>query len=90
MARLEQAPTDPAHAQVLSAALAVRAALDTEFRDGLQQWHQQAKLVRTGDGEVHNTISGGTQNGPVLQGRDFSGISFAMPPPPRATPGTGA
>lgn len=90
LARLEQAPTDPAPAQALGVALAVRAALDTEFRDGLQQWHEQAKLVRTGDGEVHNTVSGGTQNGPMLQGRDFSGISFTMPPLPRATPGTAA
>jgi hypothetical protein len=25
---------------------------------------------------VHNSISGGVQNGPVFQGRDFSGLSF--------------
>jgi hypothetical protein len=64
--------------------LAVRAAVDTEFSAGLRQWHEQAKLVRTGDGDVHNTISGGTQYGPVLQGRDFSGLSFttSAPPPP--------
>ncbi|BBC36170.1 hypothetical protein SGFS_074640 [Streptomyces graminofaciens] len=91
LAALGQAPADAARAQALSTALAVRAALDAEFHAGLQQWHEQAKLVRTGDGEVHNTISGGTQYGPVVQGRDFSGLSFITnPPPPPATPEGGA
>ena len=31
-------------------------------------------------GNVTNTISGGTQQGPVLQGRDFSNITFGAPP----------
>jgi hypothetical protein len=35
-------------------------------------------------GDVSNTISGGTQHGPVLQGRDFTGLTFgAAQPPPR-------
>ncbi|MEY9997484.1 hypothetical protein ABIE67_009603 [Streptomyces sp. V4I8] len=90
LVELEGAPDDPARAQALSAALAVRAGLDADFRTGLQQWHEQAKLVRTGDGEVHNSISGGTQNGPVLLGRDFSGVSFTTsPPPPPAAPPAG-
>ena len=84
LARLEEAPADPARAQALSTALAARAALDADFRNDLQQWHEQAKPVRTGDGDVHNTISGGAFHGPVVQGRDFSGISFTTPPP--ATP----
>ncbi|NEE12084.1 hypothetical protein G3M58_37215 [Streptomyces sp. SID7499] len=83
---LGQEPTDAVHAQALSAALALRAAADAEFHAALQQWHTQAQLARTGEGDVHNTISGGTQHGPVLQGRDFSGISLITPPPP-ATPG---
>ncbi|MFI6581294.1 hypothetical protein [Embleya sp. NPDC050493] len=37
-------------------------------------------------GAVHNTISGGTQQGPVIQGRDFTGLTFGAPgiaaPPP--------
>lgn len=70
---LEQAPTDPARGHTLSTVLAVRAALDPDFRAGLQQWHEQAKLLRTGEGETHNTISGGSQYGAVVQGRDFSG-----------------
>ncbi|MET7296410.1 hypothetical protein ABZS79_30600 [Streptomyces griseoloalbus] len=81
LAELERAPADPTRAQALSTALAVRAALESDFRAGLERWHEQAKLVRTGDGEVHNTISGGTFHGPTLQGRDFSGASFTTPPP---------
>lgn len=86
LARLEHAPADPARAQALSTALAVRAAADVDFQAGLQRWHEQAKLVRTGDGEVHNVISGGTFHGPAVQGRDFSGVSFTAPPP--ITPGS--
>ncbi|MCI4046132.1 hypothetical protein [Streptomyces sp. TRM75563] len=84
---LDQAPADVTRAQALSTALAVRAAVDEEFRAELRQWHEQAKLVRNGDGKVINTISGGTQNGPVMQGRDFSGISVTTAPPPPAVPG---
>ncbi|MDF3143964.1 MULTISPECIES: hypothetical protein [unclassified Streptomyces] len=86
LARLEQDPADQQQAQALSTALAVRAALDTDFRTGLEAWQEQAKLVSTGDGTVHNTISGGTQHGPVLQGRDFSGLSFTTPPPAPSAP----
>ena len=41
------------------------------------------------DGDVTNTISGGTQYGPVLQGRDFTGLTFGSPaPPPPPSSGT--
>ncbi|MFF7358584.1 hypothetical protein ACFZA1_39090 [Streptomyces filipinensis] len=86
LARLEQDPTDQQQAQALSTALAVRAALDPDFRTGLQAWQEQANLVSTGDGTVHNTISGGTQHGPVLQGRDFSGLSFTTSAPAPSAP----
>ncbi len=89
LAELERAPADPARAQALSTALAVRAEMDADFRTGLERWHEQARLVRTGDGEVHNTISGGTFNGPTMQGRDFSGLSFTTPPPPPPPAGPG-
>jgi hypothetical protein len=75
LARLERAPADPVRGQTLSTALAERAAVDAEFRSGLEQWHEQARLVRTGDGDAHNQISGGTFNALVQQGRDFSGTS---------------
>jgi hypothetical protein len=86
LARLEQDPADQQQAQALSTALAARAALDADFRTGLEAWQEQAKLMNTGDGTVHNTISGGTQHGPVLQGRDFSGLSFTTPPPAPSAP----
>ncbi|NYI03862.1 hypothetical protein [Allostreptomyces psammosilenae] len=91
LAELERAPADSARAQALSTALAVRAAVDADFHAGLERWRELARLVRTGDGEARNTISGGTFHGPVLQGRDFSGTSFTTPPPPPAgsdTPST--
>ncbi|MFF0416419.1 hypothetical protein ACFYUY_39065 [Kitasatospora sp. NPDC004745] len=82
--------TAPENVHALGTALAVRAALDPEFRTGLQQWHDRAKLVRTGDGGVANTVSGGTFHAPVQQGRDFSGTSFpATPPAPPAEPAPG-
>nr|WP_093746318.1 hypothetical protein [Streptomyces sp. PAN_FS17] len=95
LARLEEQPDDPARAQALSTALAMRAAADRDFHAGLQQWLTQATaLVHSGGGETRNEISGGTFHGPVLQGRDFSGASFTThsqpsppPPPGGADPG---
>ncbi|MGW9032699.1 hypothetical protein ACWGQ5_53985 [Streptomyces sp. NPDC055722] len=87
---LERAPALE-QANALSAVLAVRAALDPQFRDGLEQWHQHARVIRTGDGETSTTFNGGTFNGPVLNGRDFSGINFSTPPTlPSAPTGTAA
>ncbi|MFD4509414.1 hypothetical protein [Streptomyces sp. NPDC058457] len=80
LAALVRAPGDAARAQALSTALAVRAALDPDFGTDLQEWHEEAQLVRTG-GEVHNEISGGTFHGTVQQGRDFSGLTLTSPPP---------
>lgn len=73
---LENSPADPLRAQALATALGVRAALDDEFRALLEEWWQHART--SSGGEVHNNISGGTQNGPVVQGRDFSGLTFNM------------
>ena len=33
-----------------------------------------------GPGASANAISGGTFNGPVIQGRDFTGLTFSTPP----------
>ncbi|GAA2724534.1 MULTISPECIES: hypothetical protein [Streptomyces] len=85
LVRLAGDPGDQGRAQVLSTALAVRAALDEDFRTGLAAWQEQAARVTTGDGAVVNTVSGGTQYGPVVQGRDFSNLTFTSPPiPPSA------
>ncbi|MYW12577.1 hypothetical protein GT034_30155 [Streptomyces sp. SID2563] len=77
LAELEGDPADPLRAQALATALGVRAALDGEFRALLDAWWQDAQ--RVAGSEVNNTVSGGTQNGPVLQGRDFSSLTFNMP-----------
>ncbi|MFF9819279.1 hypothetical protein [Streptomyces sp. NPDC014006] len=85
---LEREPGVPERAQHLSTALAVRSALDADFRDALQQWHQQAQvqLLQAGADGTSSHISGGTFNAPVQQGRDFSNISFNLPAPPPARP----
>ncbi|MEU9286491.1 hypothetical protein AB0D57_17655 [Streptomyces sp. NPDC048275] len=88
--RLQDEPGDTARAWALSTALAARAAVDPGFSSDLRQWHEQAKFVRTGDGDVHSTVSGGTQYGPVVQGRDFSGLTFNTPAPPPPPPAPGA
>ena len=83
---LEQAPADERRALALAEVLVARAAADAGFGEALQAWWEQASLIRIG-GDVANTISGGTQYGPVLQGRDFSGLTFnTAPPVPPAPP----
>jgi len=48
---------------------------------------EQAPPVQAKAAEVENTISGGTFSGPVLQGRDFTGLTFgASPAPPASQP----
>lgn len=81
LSALAQNPGELERAQRLSTALAVRAALDAEFRLALENWWRQAESVRTGEGAVTNRISGGTQYGPVVQGRDFSHLSINGPGP---------
>lgn len=79
---LREAPGEPALAQALSGVLVARAAVDPEFSAALDAWRRQCQALF--EGSVTNTISGGTQYGPVVQGRDFSGITFNSPPePPR-------
>ena len=73
---LAQDPSELERAQRLSTALAVRAALNAEFRLALESWWQQAQSVRTNEGAVTNQVSGGTQYGPVVLGRDFSGLTI--------------
>ena len=71
----------------LAEVLVARADADSEFQEALAAWWEQASQMRLG-GDVTNTISGGTFHGPVLQGRDFSGLTFGSPAtPPPAPPG---
>jgi hypothetical protein len=86
LAALHRAPDDPSRAHALSTALAVRAALDADFGAGLREWQEQAARVRLDQGSVSNTISGGTQYGTVIQGRDFSGLTFTTQPPQSSQP----
>ncbi|WP_411073563.1 hypothetical protein [Streptomyces sp. cmx-4-7] len=87
LAHLSEEPDDRGRAQALSTALALRAAVDTDFRAGLAAWQQQAAALRDQEGVVLNSITGGTQHGPVLQGKNFTGgFTFNTPPAPPASP----
>lgn len=77
---LSEAPGEPARAEALSGALAARAAVDPEFAAALDSW--RGRIPALAEGSVTNTVSGGTQYGPVIQGRDFSGITFNSPTVP--------
>jgi hypothetical protein len=79
---------DPADDDALAALrLAVRKALDAdqglygEVRDMLAQAGVSVS------GNVSNTISGGSFRGPVMQGRDFTGLTFGAPPAAAPRPG---
>jgi hypothetical protein len=89
LAALEQALNDQQKAVVLAERLLARAAADAEFDQALKDWWERAEPIRARiDATVTNTISGGTQHGPVLQGRDFTGITFGVTgTPPRQDPG---
>jgi hypothetical protein len=85
LAALEQAPADQQRALALAEVLVARAEADGEFRGELQAWWEQASQIHI-DSDVTNTISGGTFSGPVLQGRDFTGLTFGSPAPPPPAP----
>lgn len=78
---LQLAPTDQQRALALAKALLSRADVDAPFKHALEAWWKRAEPIRASSGNVTNTIGGGTQHGPILQGRDFSNISFGMSPP---------
>ncbi|MFD7700556.1 hypothetical protein [Streptomyces caelestis] len=83
---LEASPRDTGRAQALADVLQRRAAHDPEFARSLTAWLEEAKAVPAGSGDVHNTVSGGSQ-GNVLQVRDLHGsVTFGTPPAPDAGP----
>jgi hypothetical protein len=86
---LEQTPGDEQRAIALAEVLVARADADSEFREALQTWWEQASQLSI-SGDVTNRISGGTFHGPVLQGRDFSGLTFGPPTAQPPVPPEGA
>lgn len=81
LAALRGAPADRAKAVALAEVLLARAAADPGFGRALGEWWARAEPVREKSGNVTNVISGGHQYGPVLQGRDFTGLTFGVTPP---------
>ncbi|MEU6535670.1 hypothetical protein [Streptomyces sp. NPDC047000] len=79
LAALNESPHDMLRARALSESLTRRARQDPAFREALERWSRQAQGLHSGEGQVTNIIGGGSQQGPVLQGRDFSGITFNGP-----------
>ncbi|WP_327066445.1 hypothetical protein [Kitasatospora sp. NBC_01302] len=74
-------------------ALEEAAEQDPQFAEALggliEELHGLARPAEATAGSVSSTISGGTQYGPVLQGRDFSNLSFTQPPIARPAVGAG-
>jgi hypothetical protein len=90
LAALQQAPTDERRAVALAQVLVARARAhaDDGFAAALAAWWEQARQIEVQvGGDVTNTVSGGTQYGPVLQGRDFTGLTFGTPASPAPPPG---
>lgn len=76
---LQQSPDDH-KAVALAEVLLARAESDRDFGQALTQWWAQAGPIRDKIGNATNTISGGTQYGPLLQGRDFTNLTFGAAP----------
>jgi hypothetical protein len=76
---LASAADSTERARELSETLTLRARQDPAFAQALMAWRREAEALdgtRTGAGDVHNEISGGTQ-GTVVQARDIGGsINF--------------
>ncbi|MFF7977245.1 hypothetical protein [Streptomyces sp. NPDC007905] len=86
--RLQLRPIDRERAQQLRTVLEERANQDSEFRCALEAWaNTAAQHADTLFGDVQNELSGGTVNGYLLQGKNFSNLSFGYTPPsPRPKP----
>ncbi|MCC9310864.1 hypothetical protein LN042_27980 [Kitasatospora sp. RB6PN24] len=84
LALLNQAPDSVERAQALSTALAVRAALDSEFRTELDAWHTRARpvLEQPRVRDVHNEIKDGHYEGFVIQAGNIDKINQYYTQPP--------
>jgi hypothetical protein len=80
LAALQEGTDDQRKAVALAEVLLARSSADQHFQQALENWWERAAPIRASIGNVTNTISGGTQHGPVLQGRDFSNITFGAAP----------
>jgi hypothetical protein len=80
LAALEDAPVDEQRALALAKVLLARASTDSGFSQALHAWWEQTSSLRTREGIVVNTISGGNQYGPVIQGHTFTGVTFTSSP----------
>lgn len=73
---LADAADSPTRARELADVLALRARQDPDFARALDTWRREAEALEgtsTGAGDVHNEVSGGTIQGPVVQARDING-----------------
>jgi hypothetical protein len=82
LAALQGSPNDQQKAVALAEVLLARAGADPGFKRALHQWWEEAVPVRNKTGNVTSTITGGDFKGPVLIGRDFTGLTFGAPPAP--------
>jgi len=86
LAALLQTSQNQQKAVALAERLLTRAAADVEFDQALKDWWERAEPVRVKLGlTVTNIINGGRQYGPVLQGQNFSGITFGATASPSAS-----
>ncbi|WP_327750009.1 hypothetical protein [Streptomyces europaeiscabiei] len=89
LAAFEESPADPRLARALIAALVQRAAQEAAFGAALERWGDIAEDEGGRVGRVTNTISGGTFQGSVIQGRDIHGVNV-FNAQPRGGPGGGS
>ncbi|MET7647929.1 hypothetical protein ABZS83_30715 [Streptomyces sp. NPDC005426] len=83
LVRLAESPTNHERAQQLSTALAVRSALDSDFRAHLDQWVPRARQAHEAaqpQASVTNVFSAQEQNAPVFQARDIHNLSIPYGP----------
>jgi hypothetical protein len=76
---LQQAPAYQQRTVAPAAVLLARATADDKFGQALAAWYEQARHHPAAS-TVTNTVSGSTQYGPMSQGHDSSGLTFATTP----------
>jgi hypothetical protein len=80
LAALQRDPADRHAAVALAKVLLARSDMDIEFRRALESWWNQSQAIGMSTGNATNIVTGGTQHGPVIQGRDFTGINIGAAP----------